>query len=229
MYLAPDAPVSASWQAHKDRTPPSSEPGTDYATPYGAAASAPWGGVVIETKTDNGGAMGRFAAIALDDGRTWRALHLASVAVRVGDRIERGDQVGVTGASGYGSDWYYGPHIHETLWPGAYWANPTIDFELYVGANPPEPTTDDNLGGNMFVITSADNPTQWILVTVDGGQMRGKFLEDPIERAVIEAIRPPIPKSPCDGPTFNAFLQRIGYVYGRPIPLLDVHAVGDTR
>lgn len=138
-YLAPDAPVSASWQVHKDRNPPSSEPGTDYGTVYGTPVTAPWSGAVIEIKSSNSYATGRYVALALDDGRSCRALHLSQVRASVGQRVARGDVIGVSGASGYGSDWYYGPHVHQTLWPGAYWADPTIDFALHVG----EPEDED--------------------------------------------------------------------------------------
>lgn len=132
-YEAPPAAVSASWQTHKDRNPPSSEPGTDYGTPYGTPVAAPWAGVVIEVKASNSYATGRYVAIAFDDGRSNRALHMAEVWAATGQRVARGDHIGLSGASGYGSDWYYGPHVHETLWPGGYWEDPTIDFDRYVG------------------------------------------------------------------------------------------------
>jgi murein DD-endopeptidase MepM/ murein hydrolase activator NlpD len=141
-YLAPAAPVSASWASHKNRTPPSSEPGTDYATAYGTKVAAPGNGSVIEIKTTNSGGMGRFVAIKLDDGRTTRTIHMSRVDVKIGARVKRGQVIGLSGASGNGSDWYYGPHVHQTLWPGAYWANPTIDFELYTGT-PTTPTAEE--------------------------------------------------------------------------------------
>lgn len=85
-------------------------------------------------------------------------------------------------------------------------------------------------GGNMFLIFDADAgravaDRQYIVVTVDGGQIRGRFLEDPVERAVFVAQEPQPPITACDAATFAAFLERIGYVYGQPVPLLDVHAV----
>jgi murein DD-endopeptidase len=151
-YQAPNAPVSADWANHKNRTPPSSEPGTDYATAYGTAVAAPGNGTVIEIKTSNSGAMGRYVAINLDDGRATRAIHLSRVDVKNGVRVTRGQVIGLSGASGNGSDWYYGPHVHQTLWPGAYWAAPTIDFELYTGTTPtPPPKLEDT---EMILIES---------------------------------------------------------------------------
>jgi murein DD-endopeptidase MepM/ murein hydrolase activator NlpD len=138
-YVAPAAPISSSWQDHKNRQPPSSEPGTDYATVYGTVVGAPGPGTVVDRKTSNSGGMGRYVTIALDDGRTTRAIHLSAVWLSVGQRVDRGTGLGLSGASGNGSDWYYGPHVHMTLWPGGAWAAPTIDFALYVGADDPEP------------------------------------------------------------------------------------------
>jgi hypothetical protein len=67
--------------------------------------------------------------------------------------------MGLTGASGYGSDWYYGPHVHQTLWPGAIWGAPTIDFQLYVSDEPaPGPRGEDEMtqsvscNGNLYAI-----------------------------------------------------------------------------
>ena len=145
-YLRPvgDAYVPSSWADHKNRNPPSQEPGTDYAIDVGTPVVAADLGRISDRKTSNSYATGRYVTIALDDGRTVRYLHLNSVARNVGDRVQRGDVVGYSGASGNGSDYYYGPHVHVTLWPGAEWNAPTIDFENYVGSEPaPEPPDDE--------------------------------------------------------------------------------------
>lgn len=144
-YALPTATdwVTASWQTHKDRSPPSSEPGTDYGIAYGQPACAVEAGQVTYIKTTNSQAMGRVVEYRLDDGRTTRCLHLSAVWVNVGQRVTRGQQLGVSGASGNGSDWWYGPHLHQTLWPGEAWAAPTIDFDLYVDQEDPMPTADE--------------------------------------------------------------------------------------
>lgn len=123
--------VTASWADHKNRNPPSSEPGTDYGAAYGSPVFAVEAGTVTYVKTSNSQATGRVVEYRLDDGRTTRSLHLAEVWVGVGQRVGRGQTIGLSGASGNGSDWYYGPHVHQTLWPGAAWAAPTIDFHAY--------------------------------------------------------------------------------------------------
>ena len=140
-YLPPaDIWVSCDWTCHRSRNPPSSEPGTDYATAYGTAIAAAGDGYIVDMKTSNGSATGRYLAIALDDGRTVRYLHLAEVWAGWGQRVHRGQHIAAAGASGYGSDWYYGAHVHVTLWPGPAWAAPTLDFEDYVGPiSEPEP------------------------------------------------------------------------------------------
>jgi len=135
--------VSCSWQCHKNRNPPSSEPGTDYGSAYGSPLYAAENGTCVDLKTSNSNATGRFVTIDLDDGRRVRYLHLSEIWVSVGQRVSRGQQIGKTGASGYGSDWGYGAHVHATLWPGHYYSfcsTCTIDFALYVGSSEPGPT-----------------------------------------------------------------------------------------
>ena len=133
---SPTDSVSCSWQCHRDRNPPSTEPGTDYACGYGSTIVAVGNGTVVDRKTDNGSATGRFVTIDLDDGRRTRSLHMSSISVNVGQRVSQGQVIGKSGASGYGNDWYYGPHVHQTLWNGhaySFCSTCTIDFALYVG------------------------------------------------------------------------------------------------
>lgn len=131
-YLRPcNAPISSSWQDHKNRNPPSSEPGTDYACAYGTPILAAEAGLISDAKTTNGAATGRYVTISLDSGSTVRYLHLSSLIVSRGQRVSRGQQIAWSGASANGSDWGVGAHVHTTLWPGAIWAAPTVDFERY--------------------------------------------------------------------------------------------------
>lgn len=137
--------VSASWYNHCcERNPPSTEPGTDYASGYGAPLYAVGTGTVVDLKTSNSGGTGRFLTIDMDDGRRTRSLHLSEIWVSVGQRVTQGQQIGKTGASGFGSDWGYGAHVHQTLWPGHYYSfcsiGCTIDFAPYVGSPDPGPT-----------------------------------------------------------------------------------------
>lgn len=143
-YLIPaDVPVSASWQDHRDRQPPSGEPGTDLATAYGTDLRIASDGVVAVVDHSPSGAEGRRCSIDLDDGRRVSYIHLAGISAYVGMRVGKG-QTGViwSGASGHGSDHGYDPHVHVSLWerPGMPFAD-TIDFMLYLDADPiPGPT-----------------------------------------------------------------------------------------
>lgn len=131
--------VSCSWQCHRDRPTPSSEPGTDYGSAYGSPLYAPGAGTIVDYSHSNGGATGRYLTIDLDDGRRTRSLHLAEIWVTSG-RVSAGQQLGLTGASGYGDNWGYGAHVHQTLWDGWYYdfcSSCTIDFANYVGSAEP--------------------------------------------------------------------------------------------
>jgi murein DD-endopeptidase len=157
--------VPCTWQCHKDRKPPSTEPGTDYAVSYGTAVYAPFTGKVHDIKNTNTGAAGRVVYLIADDGSTWvRLLHLSAISVSIGQRVTMGQTVvGKSGASGYGSDHYYGPHVHVSLWVG--WATtptpgitPTVDFQAYLSGDPadngnvtpfPPPTTDPEEDDDM--------------------------------------------------------------------------------
>ena len=131
-YTRPvDAPITDDFQDHVDRD--SSEPGVDYACAYGTPVRAVYSGTVTSIKHDNSSGMGRYVQYLLDDGKETRSIHLSEVWAWVGQRVTEGQHLGLSGASGYGNDYYYGPHLHQTLWPGRAWQSDTIDFELYVG------------------------------------------------------------------------------------------------
>lgn len=142
-YVAPaNVRVSCSWQCHKNRRPPSPEPGTDYATAYGTDLAMAGNGRVVGVDNSPSGAEGRRLSIHLDDGRRVDYIHLSRIRVRVGDRVKRGQKgVANSGASGFGNNWYYGAHVHVSLWNQfGMPMNQTIDFEKYVGTpTPPKP------------------------------------------------------------------------------------------
>lgn len=126
-YARPVQPVNgriSSWRAHINRGVPSSEPGTDYYVPIGTRLRAASSGVVSEIGTSIQPATGYFIKINLDDGRSVRYLHLSQIDVRVGQRVEWGQYIGLTGATGYGEyDWSWnvaetgGAHVHMTVFP----------------------------------------------------------------------------------------------------------------
>lgn len=144
-YLLPvgDVPVSDDWQGHRDRRPPSTEPGTDYACGYGTPVLAPADGFVVGVKRSTSGGSGR-ALMINTSGDYHRALHLSSIPLLMvpGRRFRRGDVLARSGASANGSDWGTGVHVHWSFWrapgrvptPGV---TPTQDFELYLEGDAP--------------------------------------------------------------------------------------------
>lgn len=137
-YIRPvnGAPISSSWSDHRNRRPPSGEPGTDYACAYGSTLVSPAAGRVITVKHDTSGAMGRRVIVHFDDGNSVDMIHLSEVWVTAGQRVGAGQAVGKSGASAGGSNWGVGAHVHVSLWIGGTpftkgWAN-TVDFEAHV-------------------------------------------------------------------------------------------------
>lgn len=144
-YCRPVQPTDgrmSSWTAHTNRGVPSVEPGTDYYCPRGTPVRAAASGRVVDVGDSIQPATGRFVTIDLDDGRRVRYLHLERRHVNVGDRVQWGQRIADSGATGYGeTDWSWnvaetgGSHVHMTLWAqqrytfGRY---ATIDPELYM-------------------------------------------------------------------------------------------------
>lgn len=149
-YLIP-APYTgmSSWAAHQRRNPPSGEPGTDYYMPIGTPLRAPFDGRVVGIGGGIAPATGRF--LTMDDGVRWvRFLHLREWRVSVGQTFRAGDVVAISGASGYGSEYFGasspndptmlrntgGPHVHVTAFKGrayTFGASGTVDFHALTG------------------------------------------------------------------------------------------------
>lgn len=128
--------ISDSWQGHRDRVPPSGEPGTDYAFPHGTTLVAPASGTIAEVKTSTSGASGRRLLISTDDGNTLDLIHLSEILVHTGQHVAQGDVIARSGASAWGNEWGVGAHTHVSLWLGGGpyskgWAA-TVDFEAFV-------------------------------------------------------------------------------------------------
>lgn len=107
--------VSASFHDHKKRTPPSVNPGVDYAAPADTLVVAPANGHIVAVKRTTSGATGRY--IVIDFGHGWVAdiFHLSRVTVNAGDRVKKGERIGYSGGSGFGSEHGYAPHIHISI------------------------------------------------------------------------------------------------------------------
>ena len=107
--------ISAGFEAHKNRTPPSVNPGTDYPAIIGTNVVAAADGVVVAVKTSTSGATGRY--VVVDHGKGWLTeyLHLSRVLVKPGQRVKQGKHIAESGASGFGREFGYPPHLHVSV------------------------------------------------------------------------------------------------------------------
>jgi murein DD-endopeptidase MepM/ murein hydrolase activator NlpD len=105
------AGISDNFAAHKARG--SVNPGTDYVVGVGTPVVAVADGVVVGTTTSIAGAGGRMVWLdTTTDGYNFDYLHLSRVDVSPGQAVKQGQVLGLSGASGKGSERGYGPHLH---------------------------------------------------------------------------------------------------------------------
>lgn len=180
-YTTPaDVGISDDRAAHLARD--SAEPGTDYKTKYGTDLRAPGHGRVIGIDHSNDGPEGRRLTFLMDNGEVIDWIHLSKIMARFNDRIAPG-QLGValSGASGWGRDWYYGEHLHVTRRAriGLPYRT-TLDFEAAIErarpastASSPTPTntiTNPEEYPNMFyAIVGGQEGAPWYLVSATPG------------------------------------------------------------
>lgn len=123
--------VSDDFDAHRNRRPPSTNPGTDIVCGYGEIVWAVGDGVVTSITNDTNSAAGRYLTIALDaGGYAEQKLHLSRILVSRGQRVSQFTPVAHSGASGFGSEYGYGAHLHQTLRLNG----SNVDFEKHVGS-----------------------------------------------------------------------------------------------
>jgi murein DD-endopeptidase MepM/ murein hydrolase activator NlpD len=106
--------VSDTFGDHENRGSPN--PGTDYTCGYGSPIFAVAAGVIQVADSGNGGGGGRTINLAHDDGWGSDYLHLSGIVIP-GGRVSQGQLIAYSGGSGYGDDWYYGPHLHISYRP----------------------------------------------------------------------------------------------------------------
>ena len=92
--------------------------GVDFAVPIGTPVLAVGDGEVLVAK--NGGAAGNY--VALRHGRQYmtRYMHLSKVLVKPGQKVKRGDRIGLSGNTGRST----GPHLHFEVWINNQAVNP---------------------------------------------------------------------------------------------------------
>jgi murein L,D-transpeptidase YcbB/YkuD len=111
--IAGNPPISDDYREHVARK--SVNPGTDYAVARGTTVMASAAGTVKVADTNPDGAGGRVIVIFFDNGWSADYLHLGSLAVSNGQRVEQGQVIGRSGASAKGSDSGVGAHLHYSL------------------------------------------------------------------------------------------------------------------
>jgi len=95
--------------------------GVDYYAPAGAPVGSVAPGVVTMAGWSNGG--GRTVKVRHPNGYETEYLHLSSIAVRAGERIGQGEQVGRVGMTGLAT----GVHLHYGLKRNGRYVNPVIE------------------------------------------------------------------------------------------------------
>lgn len=95
--------------------------GVDIALPMNAAVRAADGGDVIHADWDNDG-YGYMVWVDHGDGLRTLYAHLNRILVKRGQRIERGQVVGLSGNTG----WSLGPHLHFEISVGGRKQNPAL-------------------------------------------------------------------------------------------------------
>ena len=139
--------VSDDFAAHKARG--SKNPGTDYVVGVGTPVFAIGDGTVCSITTTITGAGGRMVWLDLDGGKYFADyLHLSRIDVKPGQKVKKGDQLGLSGASGLGKENGYGAHLHLAVGTSHTHVTPAgnIDFEALIGGGA-APAASANPGG----------------------------------------------------------------------------------
>jgi murein DD-endopeptidase MepM/ murein hydrolase activator NlpD len=169
--------VTSSFQAHKDRNPSSRNPGTDYGVATGTPVKAIADGMITGTVETIRGAGGRMIFQSLPGGHNADYLHLSRIDVQTGQQVKQGQVIGLSGASGLGSENGYGPHLHLAFRRGgtSTMGIGNIDFETVVGGSPaPAPAPKKAAApkapakakapaasaGNTYTVVKGDNLTK---------------------------------------------------------------------
>jgi len=167
--------ITDSFEGHKNRAKPAANPGIDYGVAFGTGVKAVADGVVSGIVSTFTGSGGRMIFLDFPSGHRADYLHLSRIDVLQGQEVKQGQIIGLSGASGLGKEYGYGPHLHFSFRVGG---RPTmgagnIDYEAFLsqqGAAPaapkapkapeaPKPTTKPVTTGT-YTVKSGDNLTK---------------------------------------------------------------------
>ncbi|WP_158336522.1 peptidoglycan DD-metalloendopeptidase family protein [Buchnera aphidicola] len=103
--------------------------GIDYAMPIGTPILSIGDGKVIKTKSST--AAGKYIIIRHNIQCITKYMHLKKILVKVGEKVKKGDQIGLSGNTGYST----GPHLHYEVWVNNKVINPNklVLFEKLSG------------------------------------------------------------------------------------------------
>jgi murein DD-endopeptidase len=161
--------ITDSFDGHKGRTnPPSRNPGTDYGVPFGTVVVAPADGIVTGIVPTFRGSGGRMIFMSFPEGFNADFLHLHTIEVIEGQEVKQGQRIGLSGASGLGSERGYGAHLHLSFRKGG---SPTmgegnLDFEKMLISTPakepakPKAPAKPKKTANAYTVVKGDNLTK---------------------------------------------------------------------
>ncbi|MET9722711.1 M23 family metallopeptidase [Streptomyces zaomyceticus] len=98
--------VSTGYKTNGSLWSSGSHSGIDFHASYGSSVVSVGSGTVVEAGW--GGAYGNNIVVRMHDGTYTQYGHLASIGVHVGQTVEPGQQIGISGSSGNST----GPHLH---------------------------------------------------------------------------------------------------------------------
>ncbi len=161
--------ITDSFDGHKGRTnPPSRNPGTDYGVPFGTVVVAPADGIVTGIVPTFRGSGGRMIFMSFPGGFNADFLHLHTIEVIEGQEVKQGQRIGLSGASGLGSERGYGAHLHLSFRKGG---SPTmgdgnLDFEkMLISTSAKEPAkakapAKPKKAANTYTVVKGDTLTK---------------------------------------------------------------------
>lgn len=92
--------------------------GVDFAVPIGTPVLAVGDGEVVQAKRSAGA--GNYVAIRHGRQYMTRYMHMKKLLVKPGDKVKRGDRIGLSGSTGRST----GPHLHYEIWINNQAVNP---------------------------------------------------------------------------------------------------------
>ncbi len=153
IILADNRNAYTSWTNHTKR---GSSGGVDLAYPYATNIAAPADGRLV-ADNDPGGSGGRIGTLYIDHPQIARIEFLHMLSVKTG-QIAIGQSIGLSGASGFGKDRGYDPHLHVHAYDHA---NRRVNLWNYF-------TTVAPAGGGSAIKSNIKEKSMYLAWSTDG-------------------------------------------------------------